>query len=130
MKLLSDYKGEEALDVLADIIEPLCIVFADKEIQELNAKAKKERKIIPPIQYIKPALKNHKEEILSILARIEGVPVEEYKETVNIVTLPIQILSVVNDPNIKSLFQSQSQNDITSLASSGSAIVNTEAEEN
>ena len=130
MKMLSDYKGEEALDILADIIEPLCVVFADKDIQALYAEGKKEKKIIPPIKYIKPALKNHKEELLTILARIEGVPVDEYKETVNFVTLPLQILSVVNDPNIKSLFHSQSQTSNISSASSGSAIVNTEVEEN
>lgn len=129
MRMLSDLKGEEALDVLADIIEPMALVFADEEIQKLQ-KMQKEGKKIPPIEYIKPALKNHKEEVLTILARIENIPVDEYRDSVNFLTLPLQILSVVNDPIVKSLFHSQSQTDITSLASSGSAIANTEAGEN
>lgn len=127
MRMLSDLKGEEALDVLADIIEPLAQVFADADIQKLQ-KAQKEGKKIAPIEYIKIALKNHKEEVFYILSRVENVPVDEYKETVNIMTLPLQILSVANDPMVKSLFQSQSQTSITSLASSGSATTNTEAE--
>lgn len=127
MKLLSDYKGEEAIDVLADIIEPLALICADEEIRKLQKDKKKET---APIHYIKVALKNRKAEVLAILARIEGVPVEEYKKTVNVLALPMQILAVVNDPVIKSLFQSQSQTSSTSHASSGSAIVNTEAEEN
>jgi hypothetical protein len=32
---LSDYKGEEALDVLADIIEPLANIITDEDIQKL-----------------------------------------------------------------------------------------------
>lgn len=135
MKLLSDYKGEEALDILADIIEPLCMILADAEIQELNKlmmakKKKKDGKYVTKIDFIKPALKNHKDEVIYILARIEGVTPDEYRDSVNILTLPTQILSVVNDPTIKSLFHSQSQTSNTSIASSGSATANTEAGEN
>lgn len=129
MKMLSDYKGEDALDILADIIEPLSVIFADEELQKLQ-KEQKAGKKIAPIAFIKPAIKNHKEEVLSILARIEDKPLEEYKEEVNIMALPLQILSIVNDPMVKSLFHSQSQTSNTSSASSGSAIANTEAGKN
>lgn len=129
MKLLSDYKGEEALDVLADIIEPLSLILASEGVQEVYAK-QKAGKMVAPAEFIKPALKNNKDEVLAILARIEGIPVEQYKQEVNFLTLPLQILSVVNDPAIKSLFTSQSQTSSTSTASSGSAIVNTEAGKN
>ena len=121
---LSDYKGEEALDVLADIIEPVTLILGDKEIQEL-AKGKN----VPPIKFVKPMLKNHKKEILEILARLENEPIEEYKEKVNILTLPTAILELINDPEIQNLFHSQGQTQVTSLASSGSATENTEASE-
>lgn len=129
MKLLSDYKGEEALDILADIIEPLSLILASEGVQEVYAKQKAGKKVAP-VEFIKPALKENKDEVLAILARIEGVPVEDYRKNVNFMTLPLQILSVINDPNIKSLFTSQSQTSSTSTASSGSAIVNTEAGKN
>lgn len=122
---LSDYKGEEALDVLADIIEPLTAILSDKEIQELT-----KQKNVPPIKYIKPAIKNHKKEIIEVLARLENKPVEEYTETVNLLTLPKQVLDLVNDPEVQSLFQPQGKSEVTSLASSSSAMENTEAEKN
>ena len=120
---LSDYKGEEALDVLADIIEPLAMIISDKEIQAL---AKQEN--TPAIKFIKPAIKNHKSELIEILARLENMPVEEYSETVNLFTLPMQVLDLINDPEVQSLFRSQGKSQLTSLASSSSATENTEAE--
>ena len=33
---LSEFKGEEALDVLADIFEPLSVIFTDDEVQALS----------------------------------------------------------------------------------------------
>lgn len=119
---LSDYKGEEALDVLADIIEPLTIILTDKEIQDLS----KEK--AAPIKYVKPALKNHKSEVIGILARLENKPVEEFEKEVTIFTLPKLVLEFINDSEVQSLFRSQGQ--VTPLASSGSAMENTEAKEN
>lgn len=120
---LSDFKSEEALDVLADIIEPLTMVLSDAEIQELS-KSKP-----APVKYIKPMLKNHKGEIIEVLARLNNKPVEEYKKSVTLITLPKELLDLINDPEVQSLFHSQGQTDLTSLASSGSATENTEASE-
>ena len=103
---LSDYKGEDAIEVLADIIEPLALILADKEIRQLvQDKGTK----TAPIKLVKPALKNHKKEVLEILARIENVPVDEYAETVNVFTLPMQVLDFINDKNVQNLFTSQRQ---------------------
>lgn len=103
MKKLSDYKGVEAIELTADIMEPLAMIFADKEILELS----KQRG--PMIRFIKPALKNHKIEVIEILARIEGVPVEEYVNKISVATLPMQILTLINDPQVRELFPSQGQ---------------------
>ena len=103
---LSDYKGEDAIEVLADIIEPLALILADKEIRQLVQD--KDAKTAP-IKLVKPALKNHKREVLEILARIENVPVDEYAETVNVFTLPMQVLDFINDKNVQNLFTSQRQ---------------------
>lgn len=122
---LSDLHGEEAIEVLADIIEPLAYIFADKEISSLAQDGK-----TPPVKYISIALKNHKKEVIEIMARLEGKTVKEYEKTVNVFTLPIQILAIVNDDMFKSLFTLQNQTRNTSLASFGSAMGNTEANEN
>lgn len=121
---LSDFRGEEALDVLADIFEPLAFICADEEIQKLRETPK------PMMAYIKPILKNRKKEIIQILARLNNQTEEEYREQLSLVTLPMQIMDFINDPEIQKLFFSQSQNPAEPLASSGSVTENTEAEGN
>lgn len=110
---LSDYKGEEALDVLADIIEPMAKILSDEQIQKLS-----KQKDVPAIAYIKPMIKNHKKEIIEVLARLENMPVEEYEKTITLFTLPKQVLELVNDPEVQSLFPSQEQSQAKSSASS------------
>jgi ribonuclease D len=127
---LSDYKGEEALDVLADIIEPLTFIIADDDIQKLIEESQNKDKKVPMIKYVTPAIKNHKPEIIQILARLQNQSVEEYKESLSLVTLPMQVLEFINDPEIQKFFTSQSQSLGTPSASSGSATENTEAKEN
>ena len=119
---LSDFKGEEALDVLADIIEPLANIIADEEIQKLN-----KQENTPLIAMVKPAIKNHKKDLIEILARLENQPVEQYEKNMSLLTLPKQVMELLNDPEVQSLFQSQGKSEITSLASSSSATENTEA---
>lgn len=120
---LSDFKGEEAIDVLADIIEPITVILSDKEIYELSQK-----KGAKPVAYVKPMLKNHKKELIEILARLDNKSVEEYTETLSLVTLPMQVLELINDPEVQNLFHSQGESKVTSLASSSPATENTEAE--
>lgn len=120
---LSDYKGEEALDVLADIIEPLANIITDEEIQELSKNPN-----APILSMVKPAIKNHKTDLIVVLARLENMPVEEYRKKMNLITLPKQVLELLNDPEVQSLFFSQEQSEVTSLVSSSSAMENTEAE--
>lgn len=111
---LSEIKGEKALDMLAEIIEPLSEIAADKEFAE-SLKAGKMSKAV------KQALKNHKESVITILAVLSEKPPAEYE--CNLLSLPMQLLDIINDPWLKQAFISQSQ-DI--LMNSGSATENTE----
>ena len=122
---LSDYKGEAALDKLAEIIEPLTVMLADEEMQEI-AKGKNKSMI----KYAKPMLKNHKQEVFEILAALENEPVESYKEKVTLLTLPVKLLEFLNDPEVQALFQSQGQDDQTALPDFGSVTEITGASEN
>lgn len=116
MRKLSDYKNEEALDLLADILEPVAHIFADKEFVE-----KIQGNKMSAIQHV---MRNHKTDVLSILASLEGVPVEEYKCTV--LTLPITLLNILNDPDLLDFFRSQGLK--IDEESSGSAMENIEEE--
>lgn len=96
MRKLSEIKGKEALDVLAEIIEPAAEIFTDENVKNAlkaeNNKAKA-AKII---------LKDHNKAVLTLMAALEGVPVEEYQPT--LFALPSLILGVLNDPELNSLF--------------------------
>lgn len=122
---LSDYKGEEALEVLADIIEPLADIFADPELQEIAS-----GKGASAIKYAKPILKNHKREIIEVLARLENTPVDEYASTITLLTLPAKLLEFLNDPEVQALFPSQHQKEVKTSPAFGAATENTGAKKN
>ena len=91
---LSDYKNEDAVEVIADIIEPLSVIFTDEEIKNEKNRMKA----------IAKALKKYKKEVIQILARIDGVPVNEYE--CNALTLPIKVLEVMNDKEVQDFLES------------------------
>ena len=111
---LSEYQGEAALDILADLIEPAGEIMSDKEIGELFKKNR--------FKAIGLAIKNHKKAVMQIMATMDGVPVDEYK--CNVFTLPVKILELLNDSELIRLFTYQGQTGDAN--SSGSASENTE----
>lgn len=97
---LSEVKGEAALDLLADIIEPASEIMSDPKVKDVvSAKNKGE--------IIKLLIKSHKKSIIEILAAIDGVPVDKYD--VNVLTLPVKILEILNDQELMNFFTSQVQ---------------------
>ena len=111
---LSEYQGEAALDLLADLIEPAGEIMSDKEIGEVF----KENRF----KAIGLAIKNHKKSVMQILATMDGVSVDEYR--CNVFTLPVKILEILNDQELVQLFTYQGQTGDAN--SSGSASENTE----
>lgn len=118
---LSEYKGEQALDMLADLIEPAAAIMADKEI------ANSVRANLPKIKIVKMAIKNHKSEVIEILAILDGEDPKEYAAKVTLFTLPAKLLEIFNDPKLMSLFTLQGQR--TDETTSGSATESTEESE-
>lgn len=115
MRKLSEIKNEDALEVLADIFDPITRICSDKEIRTLAGKSRAEA--------VKAAVKNHKRDVLYILAKLDGEDPDKYE--VNIIQIPVKIFDLLNDPDMASFFSSQgltSSND-----ASGSATENTEA---
>lgn len=119
MRKLSEYKDEEAIDLLADLLDPVVLIFAEPDIAEFT----RQKNYIKATQI---AIKKHKKEVMKIMAILEGVPVEEFH--CNIVTLPKMLLSILNDPILQDFFTSQVQTD--SETPSGPVMETTEVEEN
>lgn len=115
---ISEYKGEQALDMLADLIEPAAAIMADKEVVDFAKSGK------PIIALVKPLIKSHKQEVIEILATLEGENPKEYAKKINVFTLPAKLLEILNDEELINLFTSQGQN--KAETNSGSATENTE----
>lgn len=96
MRKLSEIKGEEALDVLAEILVPITEIVNDEEV-----KAGFETNVAKSVSV---ALKKYKKEIIAIFATINGTSVEETLEEIDILALPAYIVEILNEPAIQSLF--------------------------
>lgn len=115
---LSDIKGEKAIDVLAEIIEPLAEIFSDPEVAEAGRKQSKAKAV-------SVALKKHKEKVLYVLAVLDEEDPETYSPS--LVSLPAKVLDILADPEVSELFTSQGQKE--EETPSGSAMEITEATE-
>lgn len=101
---LSDIKGDRVLDVIADIIDPIANIAQDKDVNEMFKRkavpegmeareffAERMRKGMPAL------LKGHKQDIIAILAAIEGVTAKQYTETLNLAKLFTDVMELVTD---------------------------------
>lgn len=122
MKKLSDFKDEQALDLLADVFEPAVKIVVDEEFIKAVDKGNR-------LEAVKIAIKNHKSEVMEILAAMEGVPVEEFH--CNIFTLPMRLGEVISDimkePELMAFFTQQGGK--KSKTASGSVTESTEENE-
>lgn len=119
MRRLQDVKGEEALDVLADVLDyAVRLVKNDKIREALNTNGFRD------IETIKLLIKEGKHEIISIMAIIDGKSYDEFVETLDLLTLPVMLYQTFNDEALQSVFISQAQ--ATGVTSSGLATETTE----
>lgn len=96
MRKLSEIRGENALDVLADLLEPVSEIFTDNEfINKIRGGEKMAACTL--------ALRNHKSAVLRILAILEGVSPEEYNPS--LAEIPVLLLQLLNDPDVVAVFQ-------------------------
>lgn len=131
---LSDIKGERTLDVIAEIIEPIANIAADKTAAALfqrqrcpEGKTPKEF-MLERVKKAAPALiKGHRADIVRLLSALEGVTPEEYANSLNLFKLTSDVIDLMTDHEFLSLFSSAETE--TDAAASGSASENTTAPE-
>lgn len=121
---LSEYRGDDALEVLAELIEPAVEILADADIaaawRDKNPNKTRGQKQLKAVSI---ALKKHKEAVIAILAALDHETPDEYRKKINVVTLPKKLLEVLNDKDLRTFFISQEQ---TGVKPSGSASASTE----
>ena len=121
---LSEYRGDDALEVLAELLEPAVEILADADIaaawRDKNPNKTRGQKQLKAVSI---AIKKHKEAVIAILAALDHETPDEYREKINVVTLPKKLLEVLNDKDLRNFFTSQEQ---TKGEPSGSASASTE----
>ena len=100
---LSDYKGEDALELLANILEPAMEIIQDENIREATKNNKTTRGAL-----VKMIIKDHKTSILEIRAYISGLE-DPAEYNPDIITLTGDLLELFSDEAFSELFQSQGQ---------------------
>lgn len=84
MKNLSDYKDDAAIDLWADLLEPLSVLLSDEGVKNAVRAGKSKTEIAREI------LKNHKKEASEILLRIDPEPIDG-------LNLVLRLVSVITD---------------------------------
>lgn len=120
MKRLSDYKGDEAIDLWADLLEPLAAILGDPKIANVVQSGK------PVMLIAKEILKTHKTEAVEIIERIDDTPIDGLNIILRLVNL---IAEIGENETIRSFFGFGAQAK-TDSKSSGSPTENTGVNEN
>lgn len=116
MKKLSDYKGDEAIELWADLLEPLTVILGDKKVQNVIQSGQ------PKLLIAKEILKSHKKEATDILLLIDPEPINGLNIILRLVAL---LTDIGQNDEIKSFFGYAEQVK-TDSESGGSVTENTE----
>jgi hypothetical protein len=117
MKKLSDYKNEDAIELWANILDPLMAIFQDEKFLNELGSGK------PVFKLAALALKEHKAEVCEIVLAIDDTEITG----LNLLPRTVEIFTEVkNSEEFAGFFGSTPQK--KENASSGSAMANTEAD--
>lgn len=111
---LSEIKGEAALELFVEIIDPLTEISKDKEMWVMfkdNATM---------MELAKHVLTHHKDAALDIIAKLEGVSREELIAGAGIFTIPQKISEMLTDIVLMSAFPSAAENGAANTSGSPS----------
>lgn len=122
MKKLSEFKDDEAMDVLAEILEPASNLIGNPNFKTAIRGDKEKGIKKNRLQAVKIAIKENREDVVKIMAILNEKPVEEFHY--NLLTLPKMMLEIFNDKELIDFFSSQSEEDLQTPF--GSAMENTE----
>ena len=105
---LSEIKGERAVEVIADLIEPIANIATDKECADLfSVKPVKDedKKVTARKHLVKKVpmlLKSHKRDVIKIIATLDGKSVDD----MNVFSITAALIGLVQDEALIELFTS------------------------
>lgn len=121
MRRLSDYKGDEAIELWSDLISPISKIMQDKKAQTVFKDKDKSM-----LEKASEVISLHKEEAEAVILRIDPTPING----LNLITRVLEFLvEIETSEDLKPFFALAGQGK-TESASSGSAMASTEGAEN
>ena len=105
---LSDIKGERAVEVIADLIEPIANIASDKECADLfsvkpvNGEDKNVTARKHLVKKVPLLLKTHKRDVIQVIATLDGKSVED----MNLFSITAALIGIVQDEALIELFTS------------------------
>lgn len=119
MKKLSDYKGEDAIELWGELLDPVSAILADKQVSNLM----RNRNGKSTLQLATDIIKWHKGEIAQIFKIVD--PDEEVNGISVVMRLANILAEIGTNAELRSFFGFAEQG-ITENESTGSATENTE----
>lgn len=111
---LSEIRGERVLDVIADITAPVINIASDEEaVAFFNPQPPKDGQtkteaFAERMKVAAPALmKTHRDDLVSILATLDGVTVEEYVEGMTLGSVLVDVFELLTDEAFDDFLSSQ-----------------------
>ena len=114
MKKLSDYQGEEAIELWADLLEPCMAIFTEPAVKEAYGKK-------PMLEVAKIILKTKAKEATEMLTRIDDTPLNGANAFLRLSTV---LTDMMTDDSARSFFGFAAQ-ETPEQEHSGSATENT-----
>ena len=99
MGRILDARGDEALDVLAELLEPVGEIAADPEISEKM----KTGGGGTMLDLAKAMLKNHKDAVVQIMAIDDGKTAEEERGFLTALTIPARLIKIMSMPAVSEM---------------------------
>lgn len=98
---LSEIKGKEAIRILAALMDPVARIVGNEKVQKI-AKSK-----VPRLVVAKTMLEECPDDVIEVMALLDGEDPKTYE--VNLLSLPMKLLEIINDPEVVQLFFSEEQ---------------------
>lgn len=105
---LSEIKGDRVFDVIADIIEPACNIAQDKEVADLFDRSKERPEGMTAKEFalervkrsVPKLMRSHRDDLVAIMAAIEGITPEEYMQDVTVPSLVGNVYQMLTDEDL------------------------------
>ena len=102
---LSELKGQDAIEAIADVIEPLAAIATDKRLRaDFKKVADSDDRVAAIGKVLPKAIKTHKADVVKVLAAVNRKTVKEYEAEATVQRIIADALDVLTDEELFAFF--------------------------